>query len=252
MDLQLKDKTVIVTGGASGIGAGICRVFAKEGANLVINYRSRDTEAAELARELEDSWGVGTLLCKADVTRPEEAENLFRQAQASFPTVDVLVNNAAGNVVFKPFQEYSEEDWKAAQEGITDHVFRMSQHFLRYCMENHREGRIVNILSKSAILSSSIHNLTYVANKGALTALTRGMAKEFIQYGVYVNGIVPGYVKTRVHQDGAERTERVKKLLPLHSFAEPEEIGNMAAVLASPLFRQMVGAIVDCTGGTLI
>ena len=86
-----------------------------------------------------------------------------------------------------------------------------------------------------------------------MTALTRGMAKEFIQYGIYVNGIIPGYVKTeRGYIDGDERTERVRQLLPTGKFADPEDIGNVAAILASPKFKQMIGATVDCTGGTLI
>lgn len=252
MDLKLSGKTAIVTGGTGGVGAGICRVFAGEGANILVNYRSRQEQAEEFAQELRDQYGVDVLPVRADISDPKAVENLFEQAKAHFRTLDVLVNNAVGNVLFKPFQDYTEEEWHAAQEGICNHMFRMSQHFLRYCIDSGTEGRIINILSKSAILSSSVNNLTYVANKGALTALTRGMAKEFIPYGVYVNGIVPGYVRTRAHIAGTERTERVKKLLPLHSLAEPEEIGNVAAILASPLFRQMIGSIVDCTGGTLI
>lgn len=252
MDLKLSGKTVLVTGGSGGIGAGICRVFAGEGANVLVNYRSRRAEAEAFARELREQYKVDVLPVQADITQPEAAESLFAQARAHFETLDVLVNNAAGNIVFKPFQDYTEEEWHDAQEGICGHVFRMSQHFLRLCLETGREGRIINILSKSAILSSSVHNLTYVANKGALTALTRGMAKEFIPYGVYVNGIVPGYVRTRAHEEGLQRTERVRKLLPLGRLAEPEEIGYVAAILASPLFRQMIGAVVDCTGGTLI
>lgn len=252
MDLKLAGKNVLVTGGASGIGAGICRVFASEGANILVNYRSRRAEAEAFARALREQFGIEALAVQADVTDPAAVEMLFCQAKEHFGVLDVLVNNAAGNITFKPFQDYTEEDWQAAQAGICDHVFRVSQHFLRACLETGREGRIINILSKSAILSSSVHNLTYVANKGALTALTRGMAKEFAPYGVYVNGIVPGYVRTRAHEEGTERTERVKQLLPLHRLAEPEEIGAVAAVLASPLFLQMIGSIVDCTGGTLI
>ena len=252
MDLKLTGKNVLVTGGAAGIGAGICKVFAAEGANVVVNYRSRQAEAEAFARELRESCGVDAIAIQADITDPVAAKRLFTQTTAHFGALDVLVNNAVGGVSFKPFQEYTEEDWRLAQAGICDHVFRMSQLFLRACLEAGREGRIINVLSKSAILSSSIHNLTYVTNKGALLALTRGMAKEFVSQGVYVNGIVPGYVRTRAHAQGEERTERVKQLLPLRRFAEPEEIGNVAAILASPLFAQMVGSIVDCTGGTLI
>lgn len=218
----------------------------------MINYRSDQNGAEAFAQELRQQFGVKVLPVCADITDPLAVEDLYAQAKAYFGTLDVLVNNASGNVCFKPFQDYTEEEWKLAQSGICDHVFRMSQHFVRACLEAGREGRIINILSKSAFLSSSIHNLAYVANKGALTALTRGMAKELISCGIYVNGVVPGYVRTRVHMDGTKRTERVRHLLPLNRFAEPEEIGNVVAVLASPLFCQMIGSIVDCTGGTLI
>lgn len=252
MNLLLQSKTVIVTGGSGGIGAGICTVFAREGANIVINYRSHEETAMRLSETLKDRYSVDVLTVQADVTKADEVQTLYGMVRDRFGAADILVNNAAGGIVFKPFQEYTEADWKGAQQGIVDHVFLMSRAFLKDCIQLGNEGRIINILSKSAILSSSVNNLAYVANKGALTALTRGMAKEFIQYGVYVNGIVPGYVKTRAHEDGSERTERVQKLLPLKEFALPEEIGNVAAILASPLFRQMIGAIVDCTGGTLI
>lgn len=252
MNLKLSGKTVIVTGGSSGIGAGICKAFAREKANILLNYRSQRQEAESFALELRNKYGIDVLPVCADVTDPKAVEGLYQQAKEHFSSLDVLVNNAAGNICFKPFLDYSEEDWRSAHEGICDHVFRMSQHFLRDCINESREGRIINILSKSAFLSSSVNNLTYVTNKGALAALTRGMAKEFIRYGVYVNGVVPGYVKTRAHMDGSERTKRVEKLLPLKEFAEPEEIGNVAVILASPLFRQMIGAIVDCTGGTMI
>lgn len=253
MDLKLKGKNVIVTGGSKGIGAGICKVFACEGANLIINYRSDPVAAQRFADDLIRNWGIRAVPVYADMTCPEDIDRLYREAEKQFPSLDVLVNNAACNVVFKPFQDYTADEWKEAQQGILDPVFYMSRLFVKHCIAQEKGGHIVNILSKSAILSSSICNLTYVANKGALTALTRGMAKEFVRYGIIVNGIIPGYVKTEnQYIDGNERTERVRVLLPLKRFAQPEEIGNTAAILSSPLFAQMIGTIVDCTGGTLI
>lgn len=252
MDLELRHKTVIVTGGSRGIGAGICAAFAQEGANVVLNYRSQEEQARAFAHSLEQRWGVTVLPVQADVTCPQEVERLFRQAQDAFGPPDVLVNNAVGGVTFKPFQELTYEEWKAAQAGIVDHVFFMSQHFLRECIQASKPGRIIHILSKSSFLSSSVDNLTYVANKGALAALTRGMAKEFIRHGVFVNGIIPGYVNTRAHQEDSPRTAQIRQILPLGELAQPQEIGNVAVILASPLFRQMIGAIVDCTGGTML
>lgn len=253
MDLKLKGKNVIVTGGSKGIGAGVCKVFAREGANLIINYRSDRSAAERFADMLIREYRIRAVPAYADITRMADVDHLYEEVEKQFSSLDVLVNNAACNVVFRPFQDYTVEEWKTAQEGLMDPTFYMSRNFVRHCLAQKKGGHIINVLSKSAILSSSIYNLTYVANKGSLTAMTRGMAKELIQYGIIVNGIVPGYVRTeKQHLDGEERTERVRPMLPLKCFAEPEEIGNVAAILASPLFRQMIGAIVDCTGGTLI
>ncbi len=252
MDLQLTGKTVIITGGSKGIGKGIATVFTEEGCNVVVNFRSDEAGAKEFAKELTGNH-VQAVAIQADVSKEDGAKNLFEQAQKIFGTIDILVNNAAGGFRPKPFQEISSGEWKLAEEGLLDPAFYMSKLFLQHCIDNKKGGHIINLLSKSAILSSSINNLPYVANKGALVSLTRGMAKEFIQYGIYVNGIVPGYVRTeRGHRDGDERTERVRKLLPSGEFAMPREMGNVAAILASPLFKQMIGAVVDCTGGTLI
>lgn len=252
MDLKLGGKTVIVTGGAKGIGAGISSVFAREGCNVVVNYRSDDESANRFAGDLTKK-NVQAIAIKADVSKESEADYLFHQAAAKFGKIDILINNAAGGYHPNPFQNITSKEWQIAKEGLLDPAFYMSKVFVRHCLDHKKGGRIINILSKSAILSSSVNNLAYVANKGALLALTRGMAKEFIPYGIYVNGIVPGYVKTeRNHVDGDERTERVRTLLPTKEFAIPEDIGNVAAVLSSPLFRQMIGSIVDCTGGTLM
>lgn len=253
MDLKLAGRTAIVTGGAKGVGAGISEVLAGEGCNVAVNYRSRQKEAEEFAQNLKRKYQVEAVAVQADVSKEEEAQALFDETVRMFGRAEILINNAAGGYAPNAFQNISAEEWRTAGEGLLNPAFYMSREFVKYCIGHEQGGHIVNILSKSAILSSSVNNLAYVANKGALTALTRGMAKEFIQYGIYVNGIVPGYVRTeRLHIDGEERTERVKKLLPAGEFAQPQDIGRAAAVLASPLFSQMIGAVVDCTGGTLI
>lgn len=253
MDLGLKGKTALVTGGAKGIGAGICSVLAGEGCNLVINYRSDENQAQCFAEKLIEENAIQAKAIRADVSKEEEAAELFEDALLNFGQVDILINNAAGGYQPNAFQNISSKEWQMAGEGLLNSAFYMSRLFLEYCLAEKKGGHIVNLLSKSAILSSSVNNLAYVAYKGALTSLTRGMAKEFISHGIYVNGIVPGYVKTeRRHTEGDERTERVKKLLPSGQFAKPHEIGNVAAILCSPCFSQMIGAVVDCTGGTLI
>lgn len=253
MDLKLKGRTVIITGGTKGIGAGISTVMAEEGCNVIVNYRSGCRDAERFAKELSRRHGIQTAAVCADVSTEAGAEAVFAETLRQFDQIDILVNNAAGGYIPTAFQDITAEEWRRAGEALLDPAFYMSRAFLRHCLERDGGGHIVNLLSKSAILSGSVNNLAYVANKGALTAMTRGMAKEFIPYGIYVNGIVPGYVKTeRMHTEGDPRTERVRGLLPTGRFAEPREIGNLAAALVSPLFGQMIGAVVDCTGGTLI
>lgn len=253
MDLGLKDKTAIVTGGSKGIGAGISRVLAEEGCNLVMNYRSCEKEAKEFAEELKRQYHVEIMCVRADVSKEQEVNDLYEKTNKVYGYADILINNAAGGYKPNAFQNITSEEWNIAEQGLLNPTFLMSRKFLQDCLERKGGGHIVNLLSKSALLSSSIHNLAYVTNKGALTSLTRGMAKEFIQYGIIVNGIVPGYVKTeKGHADGDPRTERVKKLLPTGEFALPKDIGNVAAILCSQKFGQMIGAVVDCTGGTLI
>lgn len=252
MDLKISGKTVIITGGAKGIGAGISSTFAREGCNVIVNYRS-DAESAYKFADGLMKMNVQAIAIEADVSKESEADSLFQQAVNKFGKIDILVNNAAGGYHPNPFQNITSEEWQIAKEGLLDPSFYMSKIFVQHCLDLKKCGHIINVLSKSAILSSSVYNLAYVANKGAMVSLTRGMAKEFIPYGIYVNGIVPGYVKTeRIHVDGDERTERVRALLPTKEFAMPEDIGNVAVILASPLFKQMIGSVVDCTGGTLI
>lgn len=253
MNLKLEGSTVIVTGGTKGIGAGISEVLAEEGCNVAVNYRSNKSEAEKFAKSLRENYHVMAAAICADVSEESQVDTLFEQVEKLFGQVHILVNNAAGGYQPNAFQNISADEWRGAGEGLLSPTFYMSRKFLQYCVGQNQEGHIVNILSKSAILSSSINNLAYVTYKGALVALTRGMAKEFIQYGIYVNGIVPGYVKTeRMHVEGEERTERVRSLLPTGEFAKPRDIGYAAAMLASPLFKQMIGAVVDCSGGTLI
>ena len=253
MDLKLKDRIAVVTGGTKGIGSGIAEVLAEEGCHVVVNYRSDQKSAKEFADRLTYQYRVKAEAVCADVSLEEEAEALFDDTKRLFGKVDIVVNNAAGGYAPNEFQNISAAEWRTAGAGLLDPAFFMSRRFLRHCIEQKQGGHIVNVLSKSAILSGSVNNVAYVANKGALVALTRGMAKEFIPHGVYVNGIVPGYVKTeRIHTVGDKRTERVRNLLPTGEFATPRDIGYVAAILASPLFKQMIGAVVDCTGGTLI
>jgi NAD(P)-dependent dehydrogenase (short-subunit alcohol dehydrogenase family) len=254
MDLGLTGKTAIVTGGAKGIGAGICEVLAEEGANLVINYRSDPAHSEAFAQALGKRTGVSTLAVQADVSRTDDVEALFSAAFAAFPTVDILINNAGGSAARKPFQDLEIEDFRRTQDNNLNSAFMMSRLFVRHCIAHEKGGHIVNVLSKSAVTTNSFDNTSYISAKGGMLAMTRGLAHEVARHGIYVNGILPGYVENSKgsHQLGSERGARVIAFIPTKRFGTPREMGNVAAFLCSEKSSQMIGAIVDCSGGTML
>ena len=255
MNLGLKGKIAIVTGGSKGIGAGCCEVLAEEGCNLVINYRS-DVEGSEaFAKSLADRTGVKVIAVCADVSLPDEVDQLVQAALDAFGTVDILINNAGAgkSTVKKPFDQLTYGEWRMMQDNNLNSAFLMCNRLVAYWRKQQRRGHIVNVISKSAFTTNSSENTPYVSAKGGLAAMTRGLANEVTTDGIYVNGIIPGYVQTeRSHAVGTERYEQMLPLLPTGKFGTPRDMGYVAAFLCSDLANQVIGALVDCTGGTML
>lgn len=257
MDLFLKGKTAVVTGSSKGVGAGICKVLASEGCNIVVNYHANAELAESFAQELEKTYGVKAAAIQGDVSLPETAEDILKQTLEIFGDVHILVNNAAGGCKSAPMDTLDPADWHRGFASTLDSVFLMCRAFCGYWKNNQKKGHIVNISSKSAILSTSVGNETYVTSKAGVAALTRAMAKEFAPLGIYINCIFPGYVYnwksiSREHSAGTERFEKTIKLIPSGDYAQPTDIGNIVAFLCSPVSNQICGSLIDTTGGTLL
>jgi NAD(P)-dependent dehydrogenase (short-subunit alcohol dehydrogenase family) len=256
VELGLAGKNAIVTGGAKGIGSGISEVLAEEGANLVIDYRSDPEYCERFSKDLAEKYSVNTIAVQADVSIEEEVNKLYDIAFNTFGTIDILVNNAGGGHPgsHKPFQDLEIEDFRRVQDNNLNSAFMMSRIFVRHCLEKRKGGHIVNVLSKSAITTNSFNNTSYISAKGGLLTMTRGLAHEVARYGIFVNGIVPGYVENSKgsHKIGSERGDRVIQYIPTKRFGTPREMGNVVAFLCSEKSSQMIGAIVDCSGGTML
>lgn len=252
MDLGLKEKVVIVTGGARGVGAGIVEVFAQEGANVVINDKMIDGETEAFAQRLEQEYGVKTLLVPADVSKETEIMNIFAKTYERFGTVDVVVNNAFFlNNSTGPIETFDPEKFRVAEQVIVEAALITGRELIKHCKEKGKPGHIVNMLSKSAFLTSSPHHATYIVTKGACAAMTRALAYEAAPYQIYVNGLIPGYVMNSRTDVNSERYKRTIQYIPLKKYATPMEIGNIAAFVCSEKACQMNGALIDCTGGTM-
>ena len=218
---------------------------------MVVVSRSDETLVKAFADGLSEKYGVQTLAVLADVSKPQQIDGVFDKAIAAFGQVDILINNAGGGAALKPFEELTDEEWAMAMDSNLNSAFMMSRRFIKECKAHKRGGHIVNVLAKAAIMTNSRNNTSYIAAKGGMTTMTRGLANEVIDDGIYVNGIVPGYVATSVYQPGSPAYEYKKQFLRV-GWATPRDMGTVAAFLCSPVACQVVGAVVDCSGGTML
>lgn len=255
MDLQLKNKVAIVTGGAGGIGSGISEVLVQEGAHVVITYVRHEEPARELAARLADQYGVRTASVRCDSGEEADVLALYRQVADDFGGADVLVNNAGNTFVTLPFTQIDLATWNAQLHDNLTGMFLMSREFAREAIARGAGGRVVNVISKAAVSSVTKGRATYIANKSGEMGLTRAMANDLLQHGITVNGILPGLVMNR--KIAAEKTNdpaayqaRIDRS-PLGRVGDPVEVGRVVALLASDLCPLTVGSIVDVTGGLL-
>jgi L-fucose dehydrogenase len=231
MDLQLKNKVVIVTGGAKGIGAAIVRAAAAEGAVPVVV--DRDEKAGQqLKREIAKSE-----LIVAELSKPEECELVVRKVLARFGQIDALVNNAGVNDKVG-LEHGSPQEYVASLERNLLHYYNLAH----YCLPALKtsKGSIVNTASKTAITGQG-GTSGYASSKGAILALTREWAAELLPYGIRVNAVVPAEVMTPLYRqwldtfpDPEEKLQSILARIPLEKrMTTPDEIAAMVVFLLS-------------------
>ncbi|MCX8004281.1 MAG: 3-hydroxybutyrate dehydrogenase [Burkholderiaceae bacterium] len=255
---MLKGKTALVTGSTSGIGLGIARALAAEGANIVLNGFGDAALIAGIERELRER-GVQTLYHGADMSKPADIEDMVRAAESAFGRIDVLVNNAGIQHV-APVEEFPVERWDAVLAINLSSAFHTTRLALPK-MKAANWGRIVNVASVHGLVAS-VHKAAYVAAKHGLVGLTKVVALETAQTGVTCNAICPGWVLTPLVQkqidDRAAReglpAEAARRALlgekqPSLSFVTPEQIGALVVFLCSEAAAQVRGAAWNIDGG---
>lgn len=252
MELNLKGKTVIVTGGASGIGAGISEVFAEEGANVVVNYRSKEQKALKFVKELNEKNSTKCTALYADISEAEDIEKLMEMAVKIYGKIDVLVNNA-GIWPTVSIRDMRDEEWEEVIRINLTGPFLFSKRFVNYLINNKRKGKIINILSKSAYSVQTPGHAHYAASKGGLHTFTLALAREVSQYGINVVGVIPGMVRTPMNtKQLAVSEEKYLKRIPVGRISNPREVAYTVAFLASEKADYITGAAYDVTGGMLI
>lgn len=245
---RLEGKAAVVTGGGRGIGRAVCLAFAKEGADVIVNYASQDKPAQEVV-ELIGKMGRKAVAVKGNVAIKADVERIIHTCVDHFGKIDILVNNAG---VSKPsmLHKMTEEQWNEVIDIQLKGPFLCTQVASKFMMDR-KYGRIINVTS-SAGLWGTKGQINYSAAKGGVVALTKSAARELAGYGITVNVIQPGYVSTEMF----DRVKSDPKLLEIYTgrillgrFAEPEEVAPTFVFLASDEANYITGQLICVDGG---
>ena len=257
MNLGFKGKTAIVTGGAKGIGSGITEVMLEEGANVICDYRSNPEYCEAFIQGLREKYPEGQIYgVQGDVSKPEDVKKIFDFAEEKFGRLDILINNAGNpGAGLKMIWEIPLDEWNYNIDNNMTGMFLMSTEFARRLMAAGKGGRIVNLLSKASLTTTTKGHACYVTNKTGQMGLTKQLAVDLTDKGIICNGIMPGTVKNQNSKNLTEDDPRYKariKRLPMGRYGEPYEFGKMVAFLASEECQLAVGSVVDFTGGMML
>lgn len=242
----LKGKTAIVTGAGRGIGQVIAAGLAKAGAEVVIISRSG---AEETVRMIEKDGGRAYEL-RGDVTREDQVDAVISEIMERSGKIDILINNA-GICIHKGTLEASIEEWKSVIDINLTGEYIMARAVGRTMIENGVRGSIVNIASMSGtIVNIPQWQASYNASKAGIIHLTKSLAAEWIDYGIRVNSLSPGYIATPMSADvPQELKDAWEPLMPMHRMGEPEELIPAVLYLVSPMAGYTTGTDVIVDGG---
>ena len=246
--MRLRGKIALVTGAQQGIGRGIALAFAREGADIAVNYLDDRVEAEKVMREVR-ATGQRAVLVQADVARPTDAQTMVAQVLSELGGLDVLVNNA-GVYPRVPFLEMRESDWDHVVDVNLKGGFFCAQAAARAMVAAGRRGSIINMASQA--VRGAVRGVHYSASKGGVVAMTRATALELAPHGIRVNAIAPGLTDTAQPRYGNNEAElaAMASAVPLGRMAQPDDIAAVAVFLASDDARHITGQTVHVNGGS--
>ena len=244
--MRFKDKVVIVTGSSRGIGRAVALAFGKEGATVVVNFKSSKEAAEQVRDQITASGGVSIVLC-ADVTNEGQIEKMMKTVKETYGRIDILVNNVgfySDSTVWKMPSDVWEEVLKVNLTG----TFHCTKHVLKY-MREQAWGRIINISSVVGQVGV-FGTANYSAAKAGLFGFTKAVAKEVAQKGITVNTLTLGYFESGMLLRLAEQVQKkILEGIPMNRWGRLEEVAEPALFLASDGASYITGQVIHVNGG---
>jgi len=247
---SLRGKCGLVTGARSGIGRAMATGLAEAGAKVALAGRNME-KLKKTADEITAS-GLDAVPFQVDMARPDSISNLVASILKDFGRIDFLFNNA-GIIHRAPLEEFPVKEWEEILKVNLTGPFLLSQAVVRSMIEKGIKGSIVNTSSLIAVFGG-VTVSAYAATKGGLSQLTKSMSNDLAKYGIRVNAIGPGWVKTEMTQalrNNPERSQAILARIPLGRWADPEDLAGLAVFLASEASAYITGQIIFIDGGYL-
>ena len=251
--MRLKDKVAIVTGGAKGIGAGICEVFCQEGARCFVvdkDKKGMDARVKALRANGGEASGV-----PCDITQSDQVRTMIGKVVAEGGRIDVLVNNA-GYHISKGVEEMSEEEWDFLLDTNLKSQFLCTKYALPHLKKS--KGSVINMSSMVGLVGQP-DACAYAATKGGIIAMSKNMAIDLAKYGIRVNVICPGWIQTPLveewfgqQKDPEAARQYIYSQHPLGRIGTPQEVGKVALFLATEDSAFTTGSVVACDGGVTL
>ena len=248
MNEEGTNRTALVTGGTRGIGRGVCELLKERGYHVVAGYGGN----VEKAKAFTDETGIPAY--QWDVSDFEACQKAAADIAADNGTISVLVNNA-GRLLVKPALDIELEEWNQVLAVNVTGSYFMAQRVAQHMIDTERPGCIINIASTFTVMGAS-NVSAYGISKAAVVGITRHLAVEWAQYGIRVNAVAPGSVKTKLRAEimaaNPARAEANLAKIPMQRFGTPEDMAGAVSYLASPAAAYVNGHILAVDGGLTI
>jgi len=250
--MKLDNKWALVTGGSRGIGRGICLELAKEGCNIMVNYVSSDTKANKTISEIK-ALGVDAYALKADVSDRDSVNEMFKIINDK-NELDIVIGNA-GVVEMQSFMEITKKSWDNQVNINLVGSFNIGQEAAKYFVKNKKPGKVVFVTSFNQEVPNAFQGV-YSITKSGIKMLARVMALELSEHKINVNIIAAGAVITDINKEQIEKfpgvVERLNKIIPLHRWGTPEDMGKATVFLSSGDSDYITGSTIFVEGGIMI